>query len=251
MVQLKSREEIDKIRRSGQIVARVLEAMAEMVRPGLSTLDLDRAAEAIIREAGAIPSFKGYGEPPFPASICTSIDFEVVHGIPQEGRILREGQIISIDVGAYFDGFHADAARTFAVGTIDEAKAGLIQVTEASFWAGLAQAVVGNRLGDISAAVQAEAEAHGYGVVRELTGHGVGRQLHEEPDLPNFGRAGRGLRLESGMVLALEPMINMGSRQIAILDDEWTIVTVDHKPSAHYENTFAVTADGPVILTAL
>lgn len=175
----------------------------------------------------------------------------MVHGIPQEGRILREGQIISIDVGAYFDGFHADAARTFAVGTIDEAKAGLIQVTEASFWAGLAQAVVGNRLGDISAAVQAEAEAHGYGVVRELTGHGVGRQLHEEPDLPNFGRAGRGLRLESGMVLALEPMINMGSRQIAILDDEWTIVTVDHKPSAHYENTFAVTADGPVILTAL
>lgn len=251
MVRLKTKEEIARIRNAGRIVARVLEKMAQMVRPGISTLDLDREAEAIIRQAGAVPSFKGYGEPPFPATICASIDAEVVHGIPLAGRILQSGEIISVDVGAYLDGFHADAARTFAVGEISAEKAELVQVTEAAFWAGFEKAVIGNRLGDVSAAVQKLAESHGYGVVRELTGHGVGRRLHEDPDLPNFGHAGRGMRLEEGLVLAMEPMITLGSRNIAILEDGWTIVTTDRKPAAHYENTFAITAEGPVILTAL
>ncbi|MDD2534014.1 MAG: type I methionyl aminopeptidase [Eubacteriales bacterium] len=251
MLKLKTPEEIARIRNAGRIVATVLDQVGQMVRPGISTLALDAAAEAIIRQAGATPSFKGYGDPPFPASICASIDDEVVHGIPNANRVLREGQIISIDVGAYLEGFHADAARTFPVGTITQAKADLIRVTEESFWAGFAQAVVGNRIGDISAAVQAKAEAHAYGVVQELTGHGVGRHLHEDPDLPNFGHAGRGLRLEAGLVLAMEPMVNQGTRQVAIKEDGWTIVTKDHKPSAHYENTFAITADGPIILTAL
>jgi len=251
MVRLKTIEELARIRNAGRIVAQVLEAMAQMVRPGISTLDLDREAEAIIRKAGAVPSFKGYGEPPFPASICASIDAEVVHGIPLATRILQPGEIISVDVGAYFEGFHADAARTFAVGDISADKAELVRFTEAAFWAGFEKAVIGNRLGDVSAAVQRIAESHGYGVVRELTGHGVGRRLHEDPDLPNFGHAGRGMRLEEGLVLAMEPMITLGSRHIAILEDGWTIVTSDRKPAAHYENTFAVTAEGPVILTAL
>ena len=249
MLRLKSADDLSRIRESGRIVAEVLEQLGAMVAPGISTLELDAAAEAIIRRQGGVPSFKGYGDPPFPGSICASIDEEVVHGIPKASRILREGQIISIDVGAYLNGFHADAARTFAVGTIDEAKAQLIRVTEESFWAGLAQAIVGNRLGDISAAVQAVAESHGYGVVRELTGHGVGRQLHEDPDLPNYGHAGRGMRLEPGLVLAMEPMINMGSRHVSILEDGWTIIASDRKPSAHYENTFAITLDGPQVLT--
>ncbi len=251
MVRLKTKEEIEHIRNAGRIVAQVLEAMAHLVRPGISTLDLDREAEAIIRKAGAVPSFKGYGDPPFPASICASVDAEVVHGIPQASRILKPGEIISVDVGACFEGFHADAARTFAVGEISSDKAQLVRVTEEAFWAGLEKAVIGNRLGDVSAAVQAKAESHGYGVVRELTGHGIGRRLHEDPDLPNFGHAGRGLRLEEGLVLAMEPMITLGSRHIALLEDGWTIVTTDRKPAAHYENTFAITAEGPVILTAL
>lgn len=251
MLRLKSSEEIQRIRNAGRIVAEVLEAMKTLVRPGVSTLELDAAAEAIIRRAGAVPSFKGYGDPPFPGSICSSIDEEVVHGIPSANRILKEGQIISVDVGAYYEGFHADAARTFGVGAIDADKAKLIRITEASFWAGFAQAIIGNRIGDLSAAVQTVAEAEGYGVVRELTGHGVGRKLHEDPDLPNYGHPGRGLRLEAGLVLAMEPMINMGTRNIAILEDGWTIITKDRKPSAHYENTFAITPEGPVILTAL
>lgn len=251
MVRLKTKEEIEHIRNAGRIVAQVLEAMAHLVRPGISTLDLDREAEAIIRKAGAVPSFKGYGDPPFPASICASVDAEVVHGIPQASRILKPGEIISVDVGACFEGFHADAARTFAVGEISSDKAQLVRVTEEAFWAGLEKAVIGNRLGDVSAAVQAKAESHGYGVVRELTGHGIGRRLHEDPDLPNFGHAGRGLRLEEGLVLAMEPMITLGSRHIALLEDGWTIVTTDRKPAAHYENTFAITAEGPVILTVL
>jgi methionyl aminopeptidase len=249
MLKLKSAEDLARIRESGRIVAEVLEKLGAMVAPGISTLELDAEAEAIIRSHGGVPSFKGYGDPPFPGSICASIDEEVVHGIPKASRILREGQILSVDVGAYLNGFHADAARTFAVGTIDEAKAQLIRVTEEAFWAGFAKAIVGNRIGDISAAVQAIAESHGYGVVRELTGHGVGRQLHEDPDLPNYGHAGRGMRLEPGMVLAMEPMINLGSRHVSILEDGWTIIASDRKPSAHYENTFAITPEGPQVLT--
>jgi methionyl aminopeptidase len=249
MIALKSAAEIDRIAAAGRIVSNVLDELGRMVRPGISTMDLDTAARAIIHHAGATPSFLGYGQPPFPAAICASIDDEVVHGIPSRQRILQEGSLISIDVGACLEGFHADAARTYAVGKIDEDRSRLLQVTEECFWQAFAKAQVGARLGDLSAAVQTHAEAHGYGVVRELTGHGVGRHLHESPDLPNYGRPGHGMRLEAGLVLAMEPMINLGTRRIVMLEDGWTIVTADGKPSAHYENTLAITPDGPVILT--
>ncbi|HBP38170.1 MAG TPA: type I methionyl aminopeptidase [Clostridiales bacterium] len=251
MVLLKTLAEIGMMAEAGHIVAEVLELMGKIIAPGISTLDLDREARAIISRAGATPSFLGYGQPPFPGAICASIDAEVVHGIPSRQRILKEGSLISIDVGACLNGYHADAARTFAVGEIKPAAADLIRVTEECFWKGFAQAIPGARLGDISAAVQQHAEAHGYGVVRELTGHGTGRSLHEDPDLPNFGRAGHGMRLEPGLVVALEPMINLGTRRVYIQEDEWTIVTADGQPSAHYENTLAILADGPVILTRL
>lgn len=251
IVSLKTEAEIARMREAGRVVAKVLERMGSLVQPGISTRDLDREAERVIREAGATPSFLGYGTPPFPGSICASLNEEVVHGIPSPRRILREGDLISIDVGACLDGYHGDAARTFAVGAVTPAVASLIATTEQCFWEGFAQARPGNRLGDISAAVQRLAERSGYGVVRELTGHGIGRRLHEPPDLPNFGTAGHGLRIEPGMVLALEPMINLGTRRVRMLDDQWTIVTADGKPSAHYENTLAVTRDGPVILTAV
>ncbi len=241
------------MQKAGAIVADVLETMATLIQPGISTWELDQVAETIIRRAGAVPSFLNYdvgkGIPPFPASICASIDDEVVHGIPSRNRLLQAGTLISIDVGACLGGYHADAARTFAVGQIDPARARLIAVTEACFWQALKLAVVGNRLGDLSATVQQTAESNGYSVVRELTGHGIGRHLHEDPDLPNYGKAGRGLRLEAGLVLAMEPMINMGSPRIIQHSDGWTIATADGKPSAHYENTFAITADGPLILT--
>lgn len=251
MLQLKSTAEIAKIAAAGKIVAEVLSELGRMVCPGISTFDLDTAAREIIIRSGAKPSFLGYGQPPFPASICTSIDDEIVHGIPSRQRILKSGTLISIDVGACLDGFHADAARTFAVGEIDDKRARLMQVTEECFWKAFAKAQSGARLGDLSFAVQQHAEANGYGVVRELTGHGIGRQLHESPDLPNYGKPGHGMRLETGLVIAMEPMINQGTRRIVMLDDGWTIVTADGKPSSHYENTFAITAEGPVILTAL
>lgn len=249
MVELKQASEIKKMAEAGRIVAQVLDALGEMVRPGISTADLDREARRIIESAGAIPSFLGYGEPPFPGAICASIDEEVVHGIPSEDRILEEGSIISVDVGAYLDGYHGDAARTFAVGSVDPAVSRLIEVTEECFWRAFELAVPGRRLGDLSYAVQTWAEQHGYGVVRELTGHGIGRHLHEDPDLPNFGHPGRGLRIQPGLVIAMEPMINLGTRSVRQLQDGWTIVTADGKPSAHYENTFAITENGPMILT--
>ncbi len=250
MIKLKSQSEIDRIAAAGDIVAEVLETLGNLVQPGISTADLDDAAREIIRKRGAKPSFLGYGQPPFPAAICASVDDEIVHGIPSTSRKLEAGSIISVDVGAYLNGFHADAARTFPVGSISPDKQKLIQVTEDCFWTAFELARPGNRLGDLSNAVQTEAQRHGYGVVRELTGHGIGRNLHEEPDLPNFGLAGRGTRLEPGLVVAMEPMINMGTRRIRMLEDGWTIVTADGKPSSHYENTFVVTADGPRILTA-
>lgn len=249
MVQLKSTAEIGKIAAAGKIVGRVFAEMARIIKPGISTAELDRAAEAVIRQAGAVPSFLGYGEPPFPASICVSVDKEVVHGIPSANRLLQPGSIVSIDVGACLDGYHADAARTYPVGNVRPELLDLIQTAESCFWLALKKAVVGNRLGDLSATVQAEAEMHGYGVVRELTGHGIGRHLHEDPDLPNYGRPGHGLRIEPGLVLAMEPMINLGTRKVLMLEDGWTIVTADGKPSAHYENTLAVTSDGPLVLT--
>lgn len=251
ILNLKTEAEIAKMRAAGRIVAQVFDLMTELIAPGVSTMELNKAAEKLIRAAGAKPSFLGYGKPPFKGAICTSINEEVVHGIPSSRRILRDGDIISIDVGAELDGYHGDAARTFFVGNVSPEVKKLVAVTEECFWEGFAQAKTGNRLGDISAAVQKKAERNGYGVVRELTGHGIGRNLHEPPDLPNYGNAGHGTRLEPGMVLALEPMINLGTRRVRILADQWTIVTADGQPSAHYENTLAVTADGPVILTAL
>lgn len=248
MIRLKSGDDIARIRKAGRIVADVLAALREKVRPGVETAELDRIARAMIERAGATPSFLGYGRPPYPAAICTSVDDEVVHGIPGRRR-LEEGQILSVDVGACLDGFHADAARTFFVGSVPEDAARLVRVTEECFWKGFEQAVAGRRIGDVSAAVQRHAESFGYGVVRQLTGHGVGYQLHEDPDVPNFGTAGRGLRIEPGLVVAVEPMINAGSSDVEILDDGWTIVTRDGARSAHYEHTLAVTSDGPVVLT--
>lgn len=249
MISLKSPDEIIKMQRAGRVVALMFEALHEMIRPGISTYDLDQKAWSVIKENHALPSFYKYGDPPFPASICTSINCEVVHGIPSRTRILKEGDIISVDAGAVVDGFHGDAARTYAVGKISPEAEQLIRVTEECFWIGFEKAIIGNRLGDISSAIEAHALSYGYGVVRELTGHGIGRHLHEDPDVPNYGKAGHGLRLVDGLVIAVEPMINMGTREIAMLDDEWTFVSRDRKYSSHYENTIAITPNGPVILT--
>lgn len=249
MIYLKTKEEIEKMRRAGQIVAAVFEAVQKELRPGVTTAHLDKIAHHVIVSAGARPSFLHYGDPPFPGSICASVNDVVVHGIPSSAVVLKEGDIISVDVGACLDGWHGDAARTFAVGTIDPEVEKLVRVTEESFYKGLEFAKPGCRLGDLQAAIQQHAESHGYGVVRELTGHGIGRDLHEAPDIPNYGKAGRGLRLEAGMVIAVEPMITMGTYRIYVDEDEWTIHTADGKPAAHYENTIAITEDGPVLLT--
>ncbi len=249
MVLLKTEDEIRKMQKAGRIVALVFEALSDVIRPGVSTYEIDRIAEKVIRGEGAVPSFLHYGTPPFPGSICASINEEVVHGIPDRKRILKEGDIISVDVGAVLDGFHGDAARTYPVGTISREALDLIRVTEECFWKGFDKAIAGNRIGDVSYAVMKHAEEHGYGVVRELTGHGIGRHLHEDPDVPNYGKPGHGPRIVPGLVIAVEPMINMGTREVTLLSDEWTVATRDRLPSAHYENTIAVTENGPVITT--
>ncbi len=249
VVKLKDQREIELMAASGRIVGQVLQQLGQAVEPGISTGQLDQLARRLIEDAGAIPSFLGYGRPPFPGAICASIDQEVVHGIPDDQRILQAGSIISIDVGVLLDGYHADAARTFAVGQVQQEVLALVRVTRECFWLACQKAHPGRRLGDLSATIQAHAEAHGYGVVRELTGHGIGQDLHEDPDLPNYGTAGRGLRLEPGLVLAMEPMINQGGSAIQLKADGWTIVTADGLPSAHYENTFVVTQEGPRVLT--
>ena len=214
---------------------------------GVSTAELDEIAEAAIRDAGAVPAFKGYHG--FPATLCTSLNEQVVHGIPARDVVLREGDILSVDVGAVFDGYYGDNAATFAVGEIAEKAALLLDTTAASLEAGIAKCAVGNRLFDIGAAVQAVAEAQGFGVVREYVGHGIGRSMHEDPNVPNYGTAGTGQRLEAGMVLAIEPMINAGGYQVDALSDGWTVVTRDASLSAHFEHTVAVTENGPLILT--
>jgi methionyl aminopeptidase len=251
MVRLKNLNEIEKMKAAGRIVALTLSAIEKAVRPGVNTWELDQIAEQVIRSHGATPSFLNYGSPPFPASICASLNDEVVHGIPSKSRILKQGDIISIDVGACLDGFHGDAARTFAVGEISEENKDLIRVTEECFWKGLEQAKAGNRIGDISAAIQNHAEAHGLGVVKQLVGHGIGEHLHEDPDVPNFGREGHGPRIFEGLVIAVEPMINAGSASVRMLADHWTIATSDGRNSAHYENTFAITSNGPEITTII
>ena len=248
MITIKNVEEIAVMRRAGRIVAEVFELMREKIRPGITTGELDMLAERLIRKRGAVPLFKGYHG--FPGTLCMSVNEQVVHGIPGK-RVLCEGDIVSIDVGARIDGFCGDAARTFAVGRIAPEVQTLLDTTERSLAAGIEKALVGNRIGDIANAVQTVAEAEGYGVVRDYTGHGIGRELHEAPDVPNYGTSGRGLRLVSGMALAIEPMINMGTHQVRTLQDGWTVVTIDGKPSAHFENTVAITPDGPVVLTVL
>ena len=248
MITIKNNEEFAKMRRAGRIVAEVFELMRDMIKPGVTTAELDRAAEKLIRSRGAIPLFKGYGG--FPATLCLSVNEQVIHGIPGE-RVLQEGDIVSVDVGAQIQGFCGDAARTFPVGRIAPEVQQLLDVTQECLAAGIAQAVSGNRLGDIGHAVQEIAEAHGYGVVRDYVGHGIGREMHEAPDVPNYGTPGRGLRLTNGMALAIEPMINMGTFAVRRLADGWTVVTLDGKPSAHFENTVAITADGPQIMAVL
>jgi methionyl aminopeptidase len=248
MIILKSRDEVDRMRKAGRVVADVLDAVREKIRPGVRTREIDAVVERVIRGAGCVPSFKGYRG--FPASACISLNEEIVHGIPGP-RKLRGGDLVKIDVGAIYEGYHADSAWSFYVGDEPPPEiAKLMRVTEASLWAGIAQARDGNRVGDISHAVQETAEGEGFSVVREYVGHGVGRQLHEDLQVPNYGPAGRGPRLEAGMTLALEPMVNLGDWQTEVLDDDWTVVTADRALSAHYEHTIVVTGDEPEVLTA-
>jgi methionyl aminopeptidase len=244
----KSPEEIDRMRRAGRLVGHTLSVVTAAVRPGVSLLDLDRLAERTIRGAGAVPSFVGYHG--FPATLCLSPNDRVVHGIP-DGYVLRDGDILSVDCGAIVDGYHGDAAVTVGVGEVDEAARRLLETTERAMWAGIAQVRAGNRLSDIGHAVEQVARAPGYGVVREYVGHGIGTRMHEEPQVPNYGRPGRGLRLDVGLVLAIEPMVNEGGAETDVLDDGWTVVTADGSRSAHFEHTVAITPDGPEVLTLL
>lgn len=248
MIILKNKLELALMRDSGKIAALARAMGGEMAKPGVTTGAIDTKVRQVITSHGATPSFLGYGG--FPGSACISVNEEVIHGIPSD-RVLKEGDIVKIDVGAFYKGFHSDCAATFMVGEVSDQAKKLIAVTEESFRQGMAKAVPDARLGDISAAVQGYVEQNGFSVVREFVGHGVGRELHEDPSLPNYGTAGRGVRLRSGMTLAIEPMVNVGHYDVKVLANEWTVVTVDCKLSAHYENTVAITDNGPVILTAL
>lgn len=251
MIIRKSRREIEKMAAAGAVVARAHEAVMEALRPGMTTADLDEVAEKVIRGEGAIPSFKGYRG--FPATLCTSRNHEIVHGIPSRDVRLGEGDLVSIDCGAIVDGYHGDSAVTLVVGGVDAAGESirrLIRETRRAMYAGLSQVVVGNRLGDIGHAIESVAHEHGYGVVQEYVGHGIGRALHEDPSVPNYGTAGRGARLTRGWVLAIEPMFNLGTASTRTLPDGWTVVTADGKASAHWEHTVALTDDGPRVLTA-
>ncbi len=248
MIILKSSNEIQKIREAGKIVSEALSLAGEAVKPGMTTWELNALIENVIVGHNARPSFKNYNG--FPAASCISPNCIVVHGIPSKKVVLSEGDIVSVDVGAFLNGYHADAARTFPVGQISQEAQKLIDVTKECFYKGAAMAVAGNRIGDIGYAVQSYAEENGYGVVRELVGHGVGRNLHEDPDIPNFGNAGRGRRLVNGMVIAVEPMINQGTAAVDFdKEDGWTVRSRDRKLSAHYENTLAITPEGPILLT--
>lgn len=244
---IKTIAEIEKMRTSGIALRRVHDAIAPHVVQGASTMDLERIAVAKIAELGGIAAFKGYHG--FPAALCTSINEEVVHGMPSDKRILKEGDILSIDCGVIIDGFYSDAAVTYPIGNVSAQTQKLLDVTAASLEAAIQAAQVGGRLGDISAAVQEMCEAAGFGVVREFVGHGIGRSMHEDPQVPNFGPRGKGPRLKAGMVLAIEPMINAGKPEVRVLPDGWTAVTVDRSYSAHFEHTVALTKDGPRVLT--
>lgn len=249
MITIKSKSQIQKLKDAGKIVAETHQLLKEAIREGISTYDLDQMAEQYIRKCNAIPSFKGYGG--FKGSICASINSVVVHGIPSKDTILKNGDIISIDIGALYNGYHGDSAKTHGVGDISEKDEELIAVTRQSFYEGFKKAVVGNRLSDISNAVQVYAEKYGFSVIRDYVGHGVGENLHEDPQVPNYGKSGRGPRLQEGMVLAIEPMIATGTYKVKVLSDGWTAVTLDNKNAAHYEHTIAITAGEPELLTIL
>ena len=252
-IELKSSEDLDRMRRAGAVVAEVLARLREAVRPGVTTLELDRIAEELTRKRGAVPAFKGYrvGGRVYPKSLCVSINDEVVHGIPSGGRTLREGDIVGLDFGAIVEGYYGDAAITVPVGKVSEKAQRLLEATERSLWEGIRQVRAGNRVGDVSHAVQTAAESAGLSVVREFVGHGIGRHLHEEPQVPNFGEAGKGRLLREGMVLAIEPMLNLGAPGVFLKDDGWTAVTQDGSLSAHFEHSVAVTSDGPQVLTVI
>lgn len=246
MVVLKTTAELQKMRKAGEITAQALQLGGASLKPGITTGEIDRIIKQFIVSKGAKPSFLGYGG--FPKSACISVNEEVIHGIPGK-RVIQEGDIVSIDVGAYIGGYHGDTAFTFPVGEISPEKAALLAATQEALTEAIAAARPGNRIGDVGYAVQSYVEARGYSVVREYVGHGVGKEMHESPEVPNYGKPGHGVRLTAGMVIAIEPMINMGTAAIRVLGDKWTVVTQDGKPSAHFEHTVAITKDGPVILT--
>ena len=247
MVVLKTSRELAAMRAAGRISARALKLAGEAVEPGVSTMEIDRIVRKYIESEGAKPSFLGYGG--FPASACISVNDVVIHGIPHKGHKLKEGDIVSIDVGAYFEGFHGDNAWTFACGDVSKEAQALMDATREGLFEGIAMAQPGNRIGDIGSAVQRYVEARGYSVVRDFVGHGVGAKLHEDPSVPNYGTPGRGVRLLPGMTIAIEPMVNAGVHTVKTLADQWTTVTTDGKLSAHFEHSVAITPDGPVILT--
>lgn len=247
MIQLKNSSQIELMREAGRITGEALMLAGERIKPGMTTLELDKLIRGHIEKSGAKPSFLGYGG--FPGSACISINEEVIHGIPSSGRVIKDGDIVKVDVGAFYKGFHGDSANTFAVGDVSDEAKKLIRVTKEAFFKGLEFAKPGMRIGDIGSAVQKHAEENGFSVVRKYVGHGVGHELHESPDVPNFGTPGRGARLYPGMVIAIEPMINVGVYDVKELSDKWTVVTADRKLSAHYEHTVAITEDGPILLT--
>jgi methionyl aminopeptidase len=248
MIILKSRPEIEKMRKSNAIVAAILEELGKKIKPGVKTIELDRLSEEMALKKGARPAFKGYRG--YPYSLCTSVNSEVVHGMPSE-RELKEGDIISLDFGILNDGYYGDAAVTVPVGDITPEAGRLVKVTEEALYKGIAEVKAGNRIGDISAAIQGHVEAAGYSVVRDLVGHGIGKSLHEDPQVPNYGSGGRGIELKPGMVIAIEPMVNEGIYRVEILRDGWTVVTADGKLSAHFEHSVAITENGPVILSRI
>jgi methionyl aminopeptidase len=247
MITIKTQDEIEQMATAGEITAGAIEAARRIIAPGVSTLEIDTVVREYMQARGAVPSFLNlYG---FPGSACISLNEEVIHGIPSASRKLKEGDIVKIDTGAFYGGFHGDCTRTFAVGKISEEAERLIQVTRQSFYEGLAYCRPGSRLGDIGAAIERYAVQNGFSPVRDFVGHGIGQNVHESPDVPNYGPAGRGIRLEEGMTLAIEPMINAGTFEVVIKKDKWTVLTRDDRLSAHYENTIAITKDAPRILT--
>ncbi len=249
MISIKSNREIELMKKAGHIVALAHQEVEKHIKPGVSTYEIDQIVERVIRDNDATPSFKGYGG--FPGSACTSINEQVVHGIPSTSVLLQEGDMISVDIGANYKGYHGDSAWSYTVGTVSEEVQQLMDVTKEALYKGLEQATAGNRVSDISHAIQVHAEQYGYGVVREFVGHGVGKQLHEDPQIPNFGLPHKGPKLRAGMTLAIEPMINMGRKEVRVLEDNWTAVTIDGLPSAHYEHSILITDGAPVILTQL